>query len=381
MRIKRGIFLILPGFLLLVLSGHGIAQTCTITDPDGNPATETTVNWAAATCSETGLAPVTGDNMIIPVGVNLNLPNNGSVPTSPTPFFTGNITIFGRMTNNRATAQLNGNIIVKSGGVLSLNRQLLLGLTSGCGYTLIVEAGGLVELTGAGASDRMSICGEPIMQSGGGCNAYPAGPPPYCEPGGGFTGPTGFDENGYNPTLPVTLVYFIAQIEDQTIRLTWATEKEEGFDRFVVQRAQGNFSFEDIGITPGAGYNTYSLREYSYVDKNPRIGISYYRLKAEDLDGSVEYFGPVSQHFNGRYDIWVSPNPSPAEFVAFESNFSPDDGDRIQIISSVGTVVADVAATDARGVITFPIPLKPGVYLLKYSSVKVARVVRFVVAN
>jgi hypothetical protein len=376
-----GFFSVLPAFLMVLVSVYGIAQTCTITDPDGNPLTETTVNWATATCSETGLAPVTGDNLIVPVGVNLNLPNNGTVPTSPTPFFTGNITIFGRMTNNRATAQLNGNIVVKNGGVLSLNRQLLLGLSGGCGYTLIVETGGLVELTGAGASDRMSICGQPIMQSGGGCNSYPAGPPPYCEPGGGFTGPTGFDENGYNPTLPVILVYFIARTEEQTIRLDWATEKEEGFDRFVVQRADGNFSFEDIGVIPGAGYNTYSLREYSYVDRNPRIGISYYRLKAEDLDGSVEYFGPISQHYHGRYDIWVLPNPSPAEFVAFETNFSPNDGDRIQIISTVGTVVADVAATEAGGVIAFTHPLKPGVYLLKYSSVKVARVVRFVVLN
>jgi hypothetical protein len=373
-------FRIATTFFIFMISVNSIAQTCTITDPDGNPATETTVNWAAATCSETGLAPVPGNSIIVPVGVNLNLPNNGSVPTSPTSFFTGNITIFGRMTNNRAQALLNGSIVVKNGGVLSLNRQLQLGLSPGCGYTLIVESGGLVELTGSGASDRLSICGQPIMQSSGGCNPYPAGPPPYCQPPGGFTGPTGFDENGYNSTLPVSLVYFTAHTESHSIYLEWATEKEEGFDRFIIQRAHGDFSFEDIGEVWGAGYDTYSLRKYSFVDERPQVGISYYRLKAIDIDGSAEYFGPVSQPYFDRYAIWVSPNPSSGDFVGFQTNFRVSEGDRVQIISSWGAVVADVPASETNGRVPLAHSLKPGVYFLKYSSATGSAVVRFVVA-
>ncbi|MCK6616153.1 MAG: T9SS type A sorting domain-containing protein [Cyclobacteriaceae bacterium] len=358
---------------LIITSAIGpvFSQTCTISGSG-------TINWdntSPPACTEGGTAG-SASIIIVPVGVTLNFNNNSDTWTGT------RIEVFGTLSIS-APGQvfINSNVVVKNGGLLQISSKLNLGSTSGCGYTLIVETGGTVDIVG-GTPDRLNICGVEIARGGGaGCNPYPAGPLPYCEPGGGFTGPTGFDENGYNPTLPVTLLYLIAEPGDNQIVLRWATEKEEGFDKFVIQRAVGNLSFEDLGEIQGAGYDIYSLRKYEFTDDHPLLGTNYYRLKAVDVDGSFEYFGPVSVLYQGERIIWVTPNPSSGERVILQLNFSPSDGDRIQIFNQVGALLWEVSASQVNGEFQFEQNLSPGVYLLRYASATFTQVVRFVVAR
>ncbi|QOI96275.1 MAG: T9SS type A sorting domain-containing protein [Flammeovirgaceae bacterium] len=358
---------------LLITSAIGpvLSQTCTISGSG-------TINWVNAsppTCIEGGTAG-SASIIVVPVGVTLNFDSNPDTWTGTRIEVLGTLRI-----SAPGQVTINSNIVVKNGGLLSIDSKLNLGSTSGCGYTLIVETGGTVDITG-GTPDRLNICGVEIARGGGaGCNPYPAGPLPYCEPGGGFTGPTGFDENGYNPTLPVTLLYFIAESSGNQIVLTWATEKEEGFDKFVIQRAVGNLSFKDLGEIRGAGYDTHSLREYEFTDDHPLLGTNYYRLKAVDLDGSFEYFGPVSVVYQGERILWVTPNPASGERVILHMNFSPADGDRIQFFNQVGALLKDVSASRVNGEIQFEQPLIPGVYLIRYNAATFTQVVRFVVAR
>lgn len=347
------------------------SQTCTISGSG-------TINWNNAsppTCTEGGTAG-SASIIVVPVGVTLNFDSNPDTWTGTRieVYGTLSITAPGQVT-------INSNVVVKNGGLLAISSKLNLGSSAGCGYTLIVETGGTVDIVGS-TPDRLNICGVEIARGGGaGCNPYPAGPLPYCEPGGGFTGPTGFDENGYNPSLPVTLVYFYATGTDRQITLSWATEKEEGFDRFVIQHAVENFLFEDLGEVPGAGYNTSSLRKYEFVDCNPLIGTNYYRLKAVDLDGSFEYFGPVSAVYQGERMIWVTPNPASSEVIRLKMNFSPADGDRITVLNQAGVVICEVMASRANGSIPFEQPLTPGVYFVNYTASTFRKVARFIVVR
>jgi hypothetical protein len=334
------------------------------------------INWVNASppaCTEGGTAG-SASIIVVPVGVTLNFDSNPDTWTGT------RIEVFGTLRISApGQVTINSNVVVKNGGILQITSKLNLGSTAGCGYTLIIETGGTVDITG-GTPDRLLICGTEIARGGGaGCNPYPTGPLPYCEPGGGFTGPTGFDENGYNPTLPVTLIYFLAKSNDNQIVLNWATEKEEGFDRFVIQRVVENLSFEDIGEVHGVGYNTSSLTKYEFVDRNPLVGTNYYRLKAVDLDGSFEYFGPVTVIYLGERTIWVAPNPVSGELLKLEMNFSPADGDKIQILNQLGVLLKEVQASNVNQEIQFEQKLSPGVYFVKYTSAKFTKVVRFVV--
>ena len=56
-------------------------------------------------------------------------------------------------------------------------------------------------------------------------------------------------------------------------------------------------NIEIIGRKAGAG-NSNAVHRYSYTDRNPHPGISYYRLKQTDYDGSFEYSDWVAVRVN-----------------------------------------------------------------------------------
>lgn len=341
----------------------GWAQTCTITTSGG---------WNSRTCQETGSAPTAGVTIIIQAGVTVTTNSNNQV------LHTGNVVVFGTLTINHNNVRLNGNLTIESGGRVNLTSgNLSLGTSAGCGFTLVVKSGGLMDV-GTTGSDRLTICGSVITRGGGGCNPYPAGPPHYCEPTGGFTGPTGFDEDGYNATLPVKLTLFQTEVVGEAIHIEWATSKEEGFDYFLIQHSNNGNNFSDLAMLPGAGYDTDTYKEYLYEHNNPVVGINYYRLKAVDLDGSYEYFGPIAQSFSGTRNMRIYPNPTNGEFINVDLNFNPSEGSRLAILNTKGVEVMNMTGIGPSNHIALN-ALRPGMYMLKFTSRELTEIRKFIV--
>lgn len=91
-----------------------------------------------------------------------------------------------------------------------------------------------------------------------------------------------------NP-LPVELTSFTASMTDfNTVLLKWHTESETNNDRFEIERSQNGKDFEYLGEIKGAGTST-KAHDYSIIDENPMLGVSYYRLKQVDFDGTSSY--------------------------------------------------------------------------------------------
>lgn len=374
---------ILSVVVLLVLSIVTWGQTCTISCPGAPPCS---INWNNAsppTCDEGGNANSPGvTTLIISDGVTLNFDSNGDTWTGT------EIIVFGEFIQVFTGGNtINANLIIKSGGFVEILNQLLLGSNSPtCDYTIKVEAGGILTVPGGpGADDKLKICGNEIIRSGPmvSCNVYdpdadPPTPIPYCNPDGGFLGPIDFDKDGVQP---VELIYFTAKKSLSDIKLSWATSKEENFSHFVVQHAANGVDFSDLTEIRGAGYNTESINRYTYTHAIPLIGHNYYRLKAIDLNGEFEYFGPVVERFNGSKALWINPNPSSAEKVEFKTNFTPEESDRIQVYNQVGLVMADVMVNQLAGVVYFNEPLKPGSYILRYATINETKFARFVVVK
>lgn len=93
-----------------------------------------------------------------------------------------------------------------------------------------------------------------------------------------------------NLTLPVTLIGFNAEGQNEKILLTWNTASERDNEAFFIERSTDGLSFEAIGRVEGAG-NSYTMQSYSFEDKElPKSArMVYYRLKQVDFDGSFEY--------------------------------------------------------------------------------------------
>jgi hypothetical protein len=116
-----------------------------------------------------------------------------------------------------------------------------------------------------------------------------------------------------NPSpLPVSLMAFHAEVNAKNeVLLRWSTASEKNNDFFTIERSASTNGFKAIGKVKGAG-TTSQITHYSFVDKQPLPGTSYYRLKQTDFNGSFELFQPVEVRVN-KFDqparLHLYPNP------------------------------------------------------------------------
>lgn len=82
---------------------------------------------------------------------------------------------------------------------------------------------------------------------------------------------------GKSNLAPMELLSFSAELQDKIIMLNWHTSKENGTDYFKIERSTDTKTYTEIGRVKAAGKST-SLKAYALVDKEPIIGIAYYRL-------------------------------------------------------------------------------------------------------
>jgi hypothetical protein len=296
----------------------------------------------------------------------------------------------GGLVNINANVTLRGNVTVNAGGVMDIGGRLDLGVSSGaCNRSLTIQPGppaGQLILNG-GSSDKLYVCGNEIFRGGssGVCDPFPVGDGPFCAGDPPFSGGTIIPQDGLPLTLvpsgvqPIKLLFFTASLENDNVLLKWATEEEEGFDHFEIERASSNLNFSAIAEVPGAGYNTTTYQEYSWLDENPLIGHNYYRLKAVDLDGSYEYFNVVFVTTTGKKGFSVFPNPSNGRNIKYRINFDFTSGDRIILLNGMGKEIQSSPVSNIEDYLNLSEGLKPGVYFAKYSSPGFEETVKFVV--
>ena len=116
-----------------------------------------------------------------------------------------------------------------------------------------------------------------------------------------------------NP-LPVELLSFDAKSNGNVVDISWQTASEKNCANFSVEKSQdGNYFIELIQVK-GAG-NSSTTHFYQVTDRDPYSGLSYYRLKQTDYNGSYYYSNIVPVKFNGsEVALSVYPTPSSGDF-------------------------------------------------------------------
>jgi hypothetical protein len=111
-------------------------------------------------------------------------------------------------------------------------------------------------------------------------------------------------------TLPIDLIEFDARPWLDHVEVIWKTATEKGSDHFEVQRSADGRHYEAIGRLPAAG-NSVDTRSYHLVDDAPLEGLSWYRLKQVDVDGTAQFFDPRTVLLGARRgSLTVFPNPA-----------------------------------------------------------------------
>ncbi|MBK9288316.1 MAG: hypothetical protein IPN38_11695 [Flavobacteriales bacterium] len=120
--------------------------------------------------------------------------------------------------------------------------------------------------------------------------------------------------------LPIELLAFDAEPEGaQHVRTAWTTATESNNAFFTVERSADAAVFSPVGTVDGAGNSQQSIR-YTWLDTEPLPGLSYYRLRQTDFDGTstlsaVEAVqrgtGPVAVLGNPVYEVLALALPGP----------------------------------------------------------------------
>lgn len=172
---------------------------------------------------------------------------------------------------------------------------------------------------------------------------------------------------GTTPT-PVELTSFKAQTRGSQVDLDWVTGSELINEGFEVQRSKNGHDFEPLAFIEGAG-TTDIAQYYSYTDKNPLVGISYYRLKQLDTGGAFAYsrVEKVARELNTETKQMVAyPNPSSGDlFVEFHNLATKG---RLMVMDLTGREINAQELKESSGTVRINKTLNPGAYLIRYLS-------------
>jgi hypothetical protein len=168
-----------------------------------------------------------------------------------------------------------------------------------------------------------------------------------------------------NLTLPVELLYFEAEVIEEGIELKWATSSEKNFDFFEVQRSKDALEFYPIGEPIQGVGNSISRNNYSSLDDSPLAGRSYYRLKATDFDGTVEYHNIIRVDFSDLHTFFkVYPNPTKGGNIKVSINADPLSNSSLKIYNIIGEEVFIGRFKKGLNEYSFNNPLDPGLYMV-----------------
>jgi len=157
--------------------------------------------------------------------------------------------------------------------------------------------------------------------------------------------------------LPVELISFNANLQDdKTVLTTWATASETNNALFTVEKSADGQNFETLTTLPGAGTSSIA-HNYSAIDDNPFVGVSYYRLKQTDYDGYSTYSNIAPVTYN------------PADEVAIGNTLLSSSSSFMQISSKYqGIVTIDIYDVTGRKIYSKDQNLASGINSIDVAS-------------
>lgn len=166
-----------------------------------------------------------------------------------------------------------------------------------------------------------------------------------------------------NQVLPVQLAAFKATTENLTTHLSWSTTFESNAASFNIERSSDAKNWKSIGVKQALGESN-TLVYYTFEDDSSPAGISYYRLKMTDRDGSFAHSRVVTTSLAGVTRILAYPNPVSGHLFVDQADASKVT--EVSLVSLTGQVLYRAKSLPATGIDIRQ--FAPGIYLLKVSD-------------
>jgi hypothetical protein len=174
--------------------------------------------------------------------------------------------------------------------------------------------------------------------------------------------------------LPVVLLSFSASRQGSGVRVAWATASEQNSAYFLVQRSADGRTFETVEKVAALG-TSLNHHDYGTLDAAPLPGLSYYRLRQVDQDGTGSYSPVVAVRFDGQAAspapaLVAYPNPTTGQRFQLLTTGLATTGGTVQLLDNVGRVVLTKVLTPGTVETTLEpaSPLASGLYLATWQT-------------
>lgn len=173
-------------------------------------------------------------------------------------------------------------------------------------------------------------------------------------------------------SIPVELINFIAEYNNNTITLTWQTATETNNQGFVVELFEKGL-WQNQGFVPGNGTST-EKQSYNFTDKIIQPGLYQYRLQQIDYNGLAKVIGSVQIMVieNGQVELFGNfPNPFNSSTVIsfYVPHTMPVQIDIVNILGNrVATILDEVLPAGYHEVLFQADKLSSGVYFYRWQS-------------
>ncbi len=178
--------------------------------------------------------------------------------------------------------------------------------------------------------------------------------------------PTGADCQAF--LLPIELVDFEIYSQETQVFGFWVVALEVNCEYYEVEKSKDAWNWIPFQKETSKGIEG-ALRRYEFLDKNPWTGISYYRIKQVDFDGTRSYSRVLAAHIkSGKLSLFPNPISDRLHYTIED----PDQQYELKIFDELGACVFSSTIPDQSNQ-TREIHLKslsPGVYFIKHVNTK-----------
>ena len=183
-----------------------------------------------------------------------------------------------------------------------------------------------------------------------------------------------------NP-LPIDLLTFNIEKQEDDVRIDWSTASEINNEYFIIERTVDFKNIEEVQTIAGAN-NSNEILYYTVYDNKPLKGNSYYRLTQVDFNGNQENFEWKSIRFGRTLEPTLSiyPNPSTnGELSIYLENIMGNTELKIQDILGRILYRKVMNIEESNSKIALDLNLSSGIYFIQIMNKEKAYTQRLII--
>jgi hypothetical protein len=164
--------------------------------------------------------------------------------------------------------------------------------------------------------------------------------------------------------LAAELLSFNVSAQDGANILSWYTLAEENGETYTLERSTDAEDWNWLATIPARNPGN-DVTHYLFIDENPLIGLSYYKLSLNTVDGTIGFSAILGINSNDIEEVVIFPNPTSDHItVRFSKTVTNVN---ISIVDPSGAVL-ETYFKDSMIEETFHLPYPCGLYFVRIDS-------------